>query len=389
MAVVSGQRRTEGIASSQRVIDISKLILLLEPDYAPLTTILGSLDGRKRKCSDPEFSWHEDELEARFDAVNNGGGYNSSATSIVVDNGDLFAAQDLVEVPRTGEILYVSSVSTNTLTVVRSFGAAAAAAVNDDEPLLIIGTAAKEGDTSLSARTYNPTKVTNYTQIFKNSVEASGTLLSSSNESSPHDWNHQTKKVGIEHRKDIEYAFLTGSAGEETVSSNTVRTTGGVLEFATANNQGMGGTMTEAEFQQFCRNGFRYGGKTKTFFVSPLVLDVINNYSISKLQTTVGQTQYGVKVTQIVSAQGNVTLVKHNLLEGATYGGYGILVDFSDESVAYRFLNGDGPGASRDTSLLQNRQENDRDGRKDEYLSEVGLQFGLPDRHAVATGITG
>lgn len=389
MTVQTGQRQTENIASAQRVIDMAKPILLLEPSIAPIATFLGNLEGRKRKCSDPEFSWQEDQLEARYDAVNNGAGYNSSATSIVVDTGTVFAAEDLVKVPRTGEILYVSGVSTNTLTVIRGFGASSGAALNDNDVLLVIGTAAAEGDTSLPARSENPTKKTNYTEIFKHSVEESGTALSSSNESSPHDWNHQRKKAGIEHRKDIELAFLYGSPGEETVGSDTVRTTGGLTHFLTQNNQDMGGTMTEAEFGQFMRTGFRYGGDTKVLFASALAVDVLNNYSVAKLQTTVGQNKYGVNITQITTGQGTVSIVKHNLLEGSIYGGYMILVDFSDESIAYRYLNGDGPGESRDTKLLTGREENDRDGKKDEYLSEVGLQCGQADRHGIATGITG
>jgi hypothetical protein len=43
---------------------------------------------------------------------------------------------------------------------------------------------------------------------------------------------------------------------------------------------------------------------------------------------------------------------------------------------------------SRDTKVLPNRQPNDQDGSKDEYLSEVGLQFGLQRTHGVLTGIT-
>lgn len=388
MTVQVGQRQTENIAPAQRVIDMAKPILLLEPSANPITTFLGRLEGRKRKCSDPEFSWQEDKLEARYDAVNNGSGITNSATTIAVDTGSIFAAEDIVKNPRTGEIVYVSGVSGNNLTVVRGFGSTSGTAMNDNDVLLVIGTAAAEGDTSLPARSENPVKKLNYTQIFKHSVEESGTALSSSNESTPHDWDHQRKKAGIEHRKDIELAFLFGAPGEETVGSDTVRTTGGLLNFLTQNNQDMGGTMTEAEFGQFMRSGFRYGGDTKVLFAGPLGIDVLNNYSVAKLQTTVGQNKYGVNITQITTGQGTVSIVKHNLLEGY-YAGHMILVDFSDESVAYRYLNGDGPGGSRDTMLLTSREENDRDGKKDEYLSEVGLQAGQADRHGVATGITG
>jgi hypothetical protein len=54
--------------------------------------------------------------------------------------------------------------------------------------------------------------------------------------------------------------------------------------------------------------------------------------------------------------------------------------------VTYRYLAND--SQNRDTKLLTNRQPNDQDGRKDELLSEIGLQFGQEIRHGVLTGIT-
>jgi hypothetical protein len=56
------------------------------------------------------------------------------------------------------------------------------------------------------------------------------------------------------------------------------------------------------------------------------------------------------------------------------------------DQTSYRYLAND--SVSRDTKVLPNRQPNDQDGRKDEYLSEVGLQFGLQRTHGVLTGIT-
>jgi hypothetical protein len=43
---------------------------------------------------------------------------------------------------------------------------------------------------------------------------------------------------------------------------------------------------------------------------------------------------------------------------------------------------------SRDTKLLPNRQPNDQDGRKDEFLTECGFQVKLQEAHGVLTGVT-
>jgi len=261
----------------------------------------------------------------------------------------------------------------------------------DNDPLLIIGTASVEGATSNAARTYNPTKVSNYTQIFRESVDASGTWLSSSNMSSPHDWPYQHKKKGIEHLLEIEYSGLFG-----TPADGTQRTSGGLLNFLTSNNQDAGGTLSETELETFVRTiaGPRGGNANLTLFASPLVVSVINNFAIGRLQVIQSDSgkapTYGVKVMQYVSAHGTLSLVSHPLLAGAVYGGYAIAVDFkTDNLVRYRFLNGDGPGPSRDTKLLTNRQANDADGQKDEWLTECGWEIAQPARHGVLTGVTG
>jgi hypothetical protein len=247
MAVATGARTTGNVHQSQRVIDMHKEILLLEPDAAPLTVFLKQIynGGRRVAAKDPLFSWFNDELEARFDAINNGAGYASGATSLVVDNGPVFPTESLVKVPRTGEVMFVSSVSTNTLTVVRGFGGTTAAALVDNDPLYVIGIADDEDSLSPDNRSENPTKVDNYTQIFKRSVRASGSWLSSSNITSVHDWDHQRKKVAIEHLKDIELSFLFGGPSTQAGTEGPRRTTGGVTHFATQNNQDAGGALSE------------------------------------------------------------------------------------------------------------------------------------------------
>lgn len=388
MAVITTARRTDNVLASQRVLDVAKDISLLEPEAGPFLTISKQLASRRTR--DPLFSWHNDELEGRWDAVNNGAGYADNATSIVVDDGTLFAAEDLVKVPRTGEVLSVTSISTNTLTVERSVGAIAAAALVDNDPLLIIGTAAEEYDTSQAPRSENPEKVDNYTQIFKTSVAASGTWLSSDNETSPHDWRHQQKKQMIEHKKDIELALLTGSPGTQTgADGGPRRSTGGLLYYYTENNVNAGGALTEAEVETFIRTVMRYGSRKKTLFCSPLVISVLNAFALGKVQTSTGATDYGVKVMNWVSAHGEVKLVSHWLLEGAVYGGYAIAVDFGASKTAYRYLHGtDAPGGSRDTKVYENRQAPDRDGRLDEIITECGLQAGLPKTGGVLYGVT-
>ena len=114
----------------------------------------------------------------------------------------------------------------------------------------------------------------------------------------------------------------------------------------------------------------------------------MNQFAQSKVQVRSGETTYGLNITDYVTPFGQLSLVWHPLLDGAVYGGTILVLDL--DAVAKKYLHGmNAPGGSRDTHLNENIQENDRDGRKDEYLSEVGLKFGQAKRHATVTNITG
>ncbi len=388
MATTYGQRTTGNISAVQRRIDVSGKVMRLEPDATPLTAFTRQMKTSRRRTTNSQFRWVEKERLTRYDAINAAAGYASGITSIIVDTGTLFEIGTIIKVPRTGELMRVTAVSTNTLTVVRGVGSTAAAIV-DNDPLLIVGRPAEEGGVSLQAISNDPTSVDNYCEIFKRSVEISGTAASETNDVDPHDWTLQHEDEAMEHLLDMEYAFLYGNPATATSpNGKPLRTTGGALHFATQNGVNAGGVLTEAGFETFLRGAFRYGSSKKLLLASPLLVSVLNNFSQTKLQTTVGQDSYGVNITQWISPHGTVNIAKHNLLEGATYGGYGVLLDVGRGMIKYRFLGG-GPGGDRDVQLLKDRQAPDRDGKLDEWLSEAGLEFGQSKTHAVLTGVTG
>lgn len=390
MTVVNGQRTTENIGSVQRAIAIDKPIMRLDPSETPFVVITSRLN--KRLVGDPEYSWVESERETRFDAVNHSGGYEASVEEVVVTTEELFKVNQLVAVPRTGEILRVKELKgSSKVKFERGAAGTTAAALTEKDPLFIIARVAEEGARSFEATTINPTKLGNYTQIFRTSIEESGTAGSSENQTEPHDWVWQHQEKMREHLISIETAALFGHKGKITgPEGKPIRTTGGLLSYYTSNNQDMGGTMTESEFGSWVR-ALTVHGSEKTVFASPLALEVVNNYGVGKLSLVQADADktYGLNITRYVGAGGSIiNFVQHPLLEGAVWGGMMIAVDFKRGAPAMRPLGG-GPFGSRDTKVLTGREENDRDGKKDEILTEAGFQFPLVKTGGVATGITG
>jgi hypothetical protein len=382
MAAITGARTTTNILSDQLAIDLGDRISELEPDVQPLA-VFSRAAGKKRTVA-TKYSWLEDTRKARFDTTT--ATATATATTVAVAHGAYFAQHDQVINTRTGEQFRVSSVASNNLTVVRAVGGdfINGTAMNSGDELLLIGSAQPENDTSKPARSDNPSKVSNNTQIFRTPFEISGSLMASAFQVSPADWPFQARKAGKEHAIDIEETFLYGRKSADTSGATERRTTGGALSFINSNQVDAGGDLSEAEFNAFMLQVMRFGSGSKLAMASGVGVSALNKFPASKQQTRNDETTYGMNVTHYTSPFGSLNLVYHRLLEGTKYGGYIIVVDI--DQVKYRYLAND--EVNRDTKVLPNRQPNDQDGRKDEYLSEVGLEFGLEKTHGVLTGIT-
>lgn len=381
MTVVAGQRNTSNVEQATRRLDIGSRIALLDSKQTPFLALLNKIPSKK--CISPKYQQFEDVMQARTDQVD---GTTGTGTSVVVDNGGRFNVEDLVLVTRTKELMRVTAISTNTLTVTRGVGGSAVALV-DNDPLYITSSAAMEGDVSKQARSDTPSIVTNYTQIFKDPVDESGTALSSDFITDQHDFDYTKEKKGKEHSSRIERAFWWGKPSE--AGTPAVRTTGGFFHFQGATNAvDAGGAWTETELWNAAPSLFAHGSGRKLAFASNLALSVISQWAQGKAITHSGDSTYGVKITELQSPAGNLGLIHHPLFDDtAVYSGYVAIVDM-DAEIAKRFLAG-GIGGPRDTHFVDNIQENDRDGKKGEYRSEVGLQVGEPSRHGYVYGITG
>ncbi|MBX5462810.1 MAG: DUF5309 family protein [Steroidobacteraceae bacterium] len=385
MTVISGQRLTTNILADQLATDISSQISLLEPSAQPLAVFTRAA-GKERTIAS-KFHWTLDESKARYAAIDNAAGYNGSATTLKVTDASAFAKFDTVLVTRTGEYMQVmdTNVQNSTVDVVRGVGNnGTGTSINDEDELLIVASAQPEGDRAKAPRSQNPVKITNYTQIFREPFAESGTLRASGFQVHPADWPHQTRKAGIEHTKDIEYAFVFGRKDARTVNGAELRTTGGIIHQIATNQVDAGGTLTEEEFNAGMAQIMRYGSRKKLAIASATGAMALNKFPASKQITRNDETTYGMDVTLFQSPFGSLNLVYHPLLEGEKYGGVIIVVDLDD--VAYRYLGND--QETRDTKILHNRQEPDRDGRMSEYLTECGVEWGNEIKHGLFTGIT-
>lgn len=378
MPPIVGMRGTEQLAPEQKYIEMSDRIKMLVPDATPFTTFLMSLS--KSKTGWPEFKALEDDVLPRFDAVVGAGG---TAVTFNVATGTKFAKNDVIIATRTAEQMIVASVAGNAVTVTR--GTTPVALVDADE-ILIAGSAQPEGDLSRVPVSANPVPILNYTQILRRSWELTGTAYASENETDPQDWDYQAAKIGIEHKRDLERTLLFGVPSKAIAANGqAIRTTGGLFFWIKTNQMDAGGGFSEDELNAFMRQVFKYGSKRKVLMGSPLATSVLNTFPMSKVRIGQSEKKYGINVTTFVSAFGELGLVTNWEMEGAKYGG--VLVAYDSANVRYRYLQNS--KANRDSHVNTQIQPPDADTRRDEWLTEMGLEVNLEKTAGIITGITG
>jgi hypothetical protein len=358
------------VNAAQRVVDMRDEIFLLEPSAAPLALLVAKMG--KKVAHNPKFEWLEDEAMPISDTVN-GTFTTTSLTAIVVDNGSYFATNSTIKNPATGEVMRVTGVATNTLTVVRGYGSTAAQAIGDGATLIIMGGNAAENADAENPRQVQPANAYNYTEIVRTPFGVSGTL----DKSDLHGGNflaylHKTR--GIDHAKSIELKFLWGERKESDNTSSVSRATGGLWEVISTNSKDYSGTMTLALIDTQSAIDFRYGSKQKMLFVPRAVASALTQLGHSSLQIVPESKAFGLQITKMISTNGTYNIVPHDLFISDAYDEVAIVADL--DNLVYRFMR------DRDTKLRTNIQTPGKDGRIDEYLSEVGLERRLEKTHA-------
>jgi hypothetical protein len=357
----------------------------------PFTLILQK-EGSE-KATNEKVEWNE--IGGDFNGagytpqVNAVNGTTGTGTSVIVDNGAYFNIGDLVKVARTAEVMRVTAISTNTLTVSRGVGSTSTAALADNDDLFIIGSGFAQGGTAANALTHQEIPKYNYVQLWKHAASQSKTAQWQGNYTGDARLIER-EKIARKHKEAMERGFIFGERNRDASDTGAPITfTGGVLYWATANGQAVTGALTEPTLETFLEGVFSHtsGGMQRTFFCGARVISIMNQISAGRLNTTPGEEVYGVRCKTWASAHGDLMIVKHRFLEtgaagGLTtqvgaYGGYGLALDMSN--LKYR--------AGRDTELQKDIQVDSDDFWKDQYLTEAGLEFQLPAAHGVIYGI--
>ena len=222
MAFTGKATYSAGTTLPELAEDVSDLVGIVSPYETPLLNALGD---SMREATSTHHEWLEDELLPNKDAVNDSTFSDPSAdTNFIVDNGSRFRIGDQIQIEGSEELILVTGISTNTLTVVRGYSGTTAEDLADNQVINILGNAALEGADKPNARFTNRSRCGNYTQIFTATVEVSGSDLAASQLGLADEMDNQKQSRLRELVRDLENTIINaGQPSSNPEGSGTVR----------------------------------------------------------------------------------------------------------------------------------------------------------------------
>ncbi len=228
------------------VEDVSDLVGIISPYETPL---LDSLGNPLREAVSTHHEWLEDELLPNKDMINDGNILMpESETSFDVANSDRFRIGDQIQVEGSTELMLVTGISGDTLTVVRGYASTTPEDLVDGSKLNILGNAALEGADRPTARFTTRSRKGNYSQIFTASVEVSGSDLAASQLGLANELDYQKQERLRELIRDLENTVINGGlpSASPQGSVSVRRTMKGIIQHLSTNvfNTGQSGLPT-------------------------------------------------------------------------------------------------------------------------------------------------
>jgi|SRR5690242_14257981 len=376
----------------QRRIFVGEKDVLRNPNLTPLLTVTTKIGNRRKPAPSTRVEWIEDDYVGHWGQVSNGTtDYSSVATSIAVVDGTFFAIGDTVAVPKANsssaaeEIIRVTNVVGNTLTVTRGIGGAGADTIGATADLRILASAYAEGAAFGTVRSTSKSVQISYTQIFRRPVTITKSDVAQARFGPPNERLFQRRKALEEHRKEIESAGLWSRPSEALATPGTIRTTMGIKSRLVTNVYNANTTLTESGMEAFAESSFSkyYQGTEKLLVAAQRVISGFDFFSLGHLRTEPGEMVAGVKVKRYNTSHGDFLIIRDLLLENSPNSALG----WGDEAYgldmdSIEFAPLVGNGENRDTQLLENVVKDGSDKYSDEYLTEGAWVIRHEARHS-------
>lgn len=423
-----GMRGSGDFVTNERPQNWRQQILKLYPNgMAPLTAILSMMGSDS--TDDAHFNWWTQVQSTVQGAV--GGVFTVADLSVAYTGGGTTGQTVFVSVTTTlanrirkghqillrdasdyrvdvvGKVTDVYRGSTNSVLAVSLLEADDNSPDNDltnCDNFKIIGNINPEGGEMPDSIALNPTQVYNYTQIFRTPLSLTRTALKT-NLRTPNQYQRAKAEALEMHSWEMELAFIWGIMTQNIGDNGKPeRTTMGVIPFIrqyapancddyTLNATYAGQTWAaggETWFKAMLEQIFRYGAEEKLILCGSGFILGIDALAMAGGQINLqpAQKTYGMEIRSWITPFGTVHLKTHPLFSfDLTTRHMGIVLE--PKEIKYRYIDdttffGENMGGKTHPAGYGQRRI---DGLNEEWLTECGLEFGLPQKCAVLNGV--
>jgi hypothetical protein len=289
-------------------------------------------------------------------SINFGAGYAAGATSFTLDTTVNLLPGMIMRVERTGENIIINTVPTATaLTVTRQVGTVAAAALLDDDMLYQVGNAFEEASVRPAANNIVPVRITNLTQIFRNTWAISGSAKATSVIAGDSTDAENRQDCASFHAADIEKMIFFGQKSQGTRNGQPFRTADGLINMiespanypasygGVVNSFTAGATTNWSQLLAYLDPVFDQttdpkGSSERVLFVGGSAKLVINE--IGRLNGTYqlidGMTNFGLAFSTLTTPRGKFRIIEHPLFNtNVVWSKMAVVVDLPTFRLAY------------------------------------------------------
>lgn len=274
--------------------------------------------GISGEATETTHSWMEDSLNANSaESIDTAEGViDASAVTLVVasGHGTRFRVGTLFKDKAAGktEVMQVTAVSTDTLTIVRGYGSTSGETHGSGTTgfdIQIIAHTNQEGQDPPSDASKVRTKVSNYTQIFQYGINVSHTMRSVLQAGVADEFTFQVARRLMEAMRELDSALVNGIKSASAGSDSVYRSMGGIIEFA---SQAAGNTDTTSEaltltvVNDMCKDIWDDGGVPNFILVSGKQKRAIATFDQAARRAMYDQTVAGYVVDKIITDLGFV-----------------------------------------------------------------------------------
>lgn len=370
---------------TSNVRDVSTRLLNLEPDRTPLY-VLTNNSKRKVNVFSPRIEFFEDADLVMVGTSNATVANTTTANTLTVADVTIFGVNDVVSVaaaPASGaiqeELVQVTAVGTNTITVTRGFASTAVGTVASGTLLKILGVCQSEVGAIQSPRTPIKNPKTSGAQIFEWPMEISRTAAATKIYGDRPE-RARIQWLGMRRQKlEIENAGLFGVYSEQLNGTASKYTSMGVRSIITTYLTDAGGTTpcTMRVFLDWSRMAFRYGSPEKLLMAAPLVKEAMDYWAANKQLVKAEDKVFGVSLKRFVTSNGNWLIANnYNFDAGASDEALGI------DLPSIEFCPLVNNGQNLDTRLYPDYDPTNPKLLRDLILTQAGWRVWHQARHA-------